>query len=233
MKVLLIENHEPRNRVLKQGLEERGFAVDVAHDGDEGDEKAQADAYDLIVLNRSLPVGDGLSLLRQWRSAGITADVFVLTPPTGVQDEVRCLEWGADGYLTIPFEPEELFARLRALARRSRRTPRDVIRCHDLEIDTGARVVKRAGRHIDLTPREYALLEFLARRRGTVVSRATIWRDLYDQHDASRSNLIDVYIRYLRRKIDRGFDPELIVTHYGKGYLLRADPPQQACGCAG
>jgi DNA-binding response OmpR family regulator len=223
MRVLLIENHKPRNRALKRGLEERGFAVDVAHDGDEGDEKAQTADYDVIVLNRALPVGDGLSLLRQWRRNGINSDVFVLTPRSRVEEEVRCLEWGADAYMTIPFEPEELFARLRALIRRSHRSRGNVIRSHDLEIDTTARVVKRSGRYINLTPREYGLLEFLARHQGRIVSRAMIWRDLYDENDVSKSNVIDVYIRYLRRKIDRGFDPPLILTQWGKGYLLRTD----------
>jgi DNA-binding response OmpR family regulator len=223
MRVLLIDHHKPRNRALKRGLEERGFAVDVAHDGHQGDQKALKVSYDLIVLSRELPHGDGLSLLQRWRRAGVNADVFVLTPRTMVEDEVRCLEVGADDYLTIPFEPEELFARLRALLRRGQQGKTGVVRVHDLEIDATARTVKRGGRVIQLTPREFNLLEFLAAHRGRVVTRSMIWTAVYDEQDETKSNVIDVYIRYLRRKIDKGFDPPLILTRWGEGYLMRGD----------
>ncbi len=222
MRVLLIEGRKPLNRTLKRGMEERGFAVDVAYDGDAGNDKARAADYDVIVLGLARPDGDGLSLVSRWRRAGINADVFVLTPRSRVQEEVRCLELGADHYLTVPFEPEEFFARLRALTRRRVPVNETVLRVHDLEIDTSARVVRRGGRRIELTRREYALLEFLARRPGRVLDRTTIWRNLYDEQDASTSNVIDVYIRYLRNKIDKGFDPPLILTRWGEGYLLRA-----------
>ncbi|HBI45848.1 MAG TPA: DNA-binding response regulator, partial [Planctomycetales bacterium] len=130
---------------------------------------------------------------------------------------------GADDYLAKPFELEELFARLRALIRRGHQVKDPVLRVHDLEIDTAGRNVKRAGQTIHLTPREFALLEFLAFHRGKVVSRTMIWNHLYDEQDENTSNVVDVYIRYLRNKIDKGFDPPLIQTRWGEGYLLRGD----------
>jgi DNA-binding response OmpR family regulator len=208
---------------LRRGLEERGFAVDVAFEGEEGDDKARTTSYDLIVLNSMAPKGDSLTLLQQWRRAGITADVFVLTPRGGIKDGVRWLDLGADGYLTIPFDPQELFARIQALIRRGQRGMEAMLRIHDLEIDTTTRIVKRQGKRILLTPREYALLKFLAERQGRVVSRALICNDLYGCHTGDMSNIVDVYVRYLRKKIDAGFEPPLILTRWGEGYLLRGD----------
>lgn len=223
MRVLLVEDHKPLVRALRQGLEEEGFAVDAALDGEEADFKARASEYDAIILDLMLPKKDGLTLLQEWRRDGIKSHVLVLTARDGTQDKVRGLDTGADDYLTKPFELEELFARLRALIRRRHQVKDPVIRCHDLEIDTATRTVRRAGQSIHLTPREYALLEFLAFHRGRVVSRTMIWEHLYDEHDENTSNVVDVYIRYLRNKIDKGFDPPLIQTRWGEGYLLRGD----------
>ncbi len=228
MRVLLIEDSAPIVRAVRQGLEEEGFAVDVAVDGEEGDVKARATAYDVIVLDRMLPkVDDGLSLLKKWRAAGITTHVLVLTAKTMTQDKVAGLDTGADDYLTKPFEFAELLARVRALVRRGHHQKDPVLRCYDLEIDTAARSVKRAGQQVHLTPREYALLEFLAFHRGKVVTRSMIWEHLYDEYDENTSNVVDVYIRYLRNKIDKNFDPPLILTRWGEGYMLRGDddPP--------
>src|SRR5437660_4921381 len=159
MRVLLIEDHKPLVRALKQGLEEEGFAVDVAYDGEEGGYKAQTADYDVIILDIMLPKEDGLSLLQRWRRTGMKAHVLVLTARGGIEDKVRGLDLGADDYLTKPFELEELLARLRALIRREHNVKDPVLRIHDLEIDTAARTVKRAGHTIALTPREYSLLE--------------------------------------------------------------------------
>jgi DNA-binding response OmpR family regulator len=223
MRVLLIEDHKPLIRALRQGLEEEGFAVDVASDGQEGDYKARTAEYDVIILDIMLPKEDGLSLLQRWRKDNLNAQVLVLTARGSMEDKVKGLDLGADDYMTKPFELEELLARLRALIRRGHQVKSPLLRVHDLEIDTASRTVKRAGRSIHLTPREYALLEFLAFHRGKVTTRSMIWEHLYDDQDENTSNVVDVYIRYLRNKIDKGFDPPLILTRWGEGYMLRGD----------
>jgi DNA-binding response OmpR family regulator len=223
LRVLLIEDHRPLVRALRQGLEEEGFAVDIAYDGEEGNYKAQTAEYDVIILDLMLPKEDGLTLLQRWRRAGMTTHVLVLTAKGDTEDKVRGLDLGADDYLTKPFQLEELLARLRALLRRTHQVKDPIIRVADLELDTAARTVKRAGQLIHLTPREYALLQFLAFHRGKVVSRSMIWEHLYDEHDENTSNVVDVYIRYLRNKIDKGYDPPLILTRWGEGYMLRGE----------
>jgi DNA-binding response OmpR family regulator len=223
MRVLLVEDHKPLVRALRQGLEEENFAVDVASDGEEADVKVRNTGYDVIILDLMLPRIDGLTLLQRWRRDNIKTHVLVLTARGGIDDKVRGLDAGADDYLTKPFDLEELVARLRALIRREHQVKDPVIRIHDLEIDTSSRTVKRAGQAIQLTPREYSLLEFLAFHRGKVATRTMIWEHLYDEQDESTSNVVDVYIRYLRNKIDKGFDPPLILTRWGEGYMLRGD----------
>lgn len=223
VRVLLVEDHVSLVRALRQGLEEEGFAVDVAFDGQEGDFKARSSEYDVIVLDIMLPKIDGLTLLKNWRSNGMKSHVLVLTARDTTEDKVRGLDLGADDYLTKPFELEELLARLRALVRRGHHIKDPIIRIFDLEMDTSARTVKRAGKTIHLTPREYALLQFLAFHRGKVVTRTMIWEHLYDEHDENTSNVVDVYIRYLRNKIDKDFDPALIITRWGEGYMMRGE----------
>ena len=223
MRVLLVEDHRPLVRALRQGLEEEGYAVDVAYEGEEADYKATSAPYDVVVLDIMLPKVDGLTLLGKWRKAGIKSHVLMLTARDQLDDKVKGLDTGADDYLTKPFELEELLARVRALVRRGHQVKDPVLRVFDLEIDTAARTVKRGGHSIHLTPREYGLLEFLAFHRGRVVTRTMIWEHLYDEHDESTSNVVDVYIRYLRNKIDKGFDPPLILTRWGEGYMLRAE----------
>jgi DNA-binding response OmpR family regulator len=231
VRVLLVEDHPPLVRALRQGLEEEGFAVDVATDGEEADVKCRSTGYDVVVLDIMLPKIDGLTLLKKWRADGVATHVLMLTARGTTGDKVAGLDTGADDYLTKPVDLDELFARIRALIRRGHQQKDPMLRCYDLEIDTGARTVRRGGQVIHLTPREYALLEFLAFHRGKVVTRSMIWEHLYDEYDENTSNVVDVYIRYLRNKVDKGFEPQLILTRWGEGYMLRADddpPPAPA-----
>ncbi len=223
MRVLLVEDHKPLSKALKRGLEEENFAVDVADDGEEADYKARSASYDAIVLDLMLPKIDGLTLLKKWRKDGVRTHILVLTAKDTTDDKVKGLDLGADDYLTKPFQLEELLARLRALIRRSHQIKDPILRVHDLEIDTSARTVKRGGQAIHLTPREFALLQFLAFHRGKVVTRSMIWEHLYDEYDENTSNVVDVYIRYLRTKVDKGFDKPLILTRWGEGYMLRGE----------
>jgi DNA-binding response OmpR family regulator len=219
VRVLLVEDYKPMVRALRKGLADEPFSLDVAGDGTEADTRARSETYDVIVLDLLLWV-DSLALLRGWRRDNIKTHVLALTDGSA-RDRVRVLDSGADDCLSKPFALLELVARLRALLRRQHRANDPVIRIHDLEIDTRSHTVKRAGQIIDLTAREYALLEFLAVRRGSVVTRPTIWQYLYGERDAATSNVVDVYIRYLRNKIDRGSALPLLLTRWGEGYLLR------------
>ncbi len=221
MRVLLIEDHEPLVRALRQGLEEEGFAVDIATDGEEADVKCRSTTYDVVILDIMLPKIDGLTLLKRWRADGITTHVLMLTARGTTPDKVTGLNIGADDYLTKPVNLDELFARIRALIRRNYHQKDPTLRCYDLEVDTAARTVRRAGQVINLTPREYALLELLAINQGKVVTHRMVWDHLYDEYDEGTPNLIAVFISYLRNKIDKGFDPPLILTRWGEGYMLR------------
>jgi DNA-binding response OmpR family regulator len=227
MRVLLVEDHKPLARALRQGLEEEGYAVDVAHDGEEGNFKAQTGSYDIVILDIMLPKKDGLTLLQEWRRKGLQTHVLLLTARDSTEDKVKGLDLGADDYLAKPFQVDELLARLRALVRRAYQSKDPILRAYDLEIDTAARTVRRAGKDIHLTPREYELLHYLALNQGKVVTRAMIWEHLYDEFDENTSNVVDVYIRYLRNKIDKDFQPPLILTRWGEGYMLRPEkgPP--------
>ena len=229
MRVLLVEDHAPLLRALRQGLEEEGFAVDTAVDGEEADVKCRTTPYDVVVLDIMLPKVDGLTLLKKWRADKINTHVLMLTARGTIHDKVAGLDTGADDYLTKPVDLDEFFARIRALVRRGHHQKDPVLRCYDLEIDTAARTVRRNSQVIHLTPREYSLLEFLAFHRGKVVTRSMIWEHLYDEYDENTSNVVDVYIRYLRNKVDKGFEPQLILTRWGEGYMLRADddPPKK------
>jgi len=223
LKILLVEDHKLLARPLKQGLEEDGFAVDLAASGDEADAKARVGNYDVIILDLMLPVINGLTLLKGWRKDGFTFHILILTAMGSLTDKVQGLNLGADDYLSKPFELSELLARVRALVRRGHQAKDPVLRIHDLEIDTGAKSVRRAGKEIYLTPREFSLLRFLCYHRGKVVSRSMVWEHLYDENDDNTSNVVDVYIRYLRNKIDKHFTPPLILTRWGEGYMIKGD----------
>jgi DNA-binding response OmpR family regulator len=220
MRVLVVEDYEPLARSLSQGLREAGYAVDLCRDGEEGLSYGESNPYDAIVLDLMLPKLDGLTLLRALREKGNRAAVLILTARDQVADRVAGLDAGADDYLVKPFELAELLARLRALIRRRYQVAEPVIRIADLEVDTGARQVRRGGSALPLSAREYGLLEYLALRRGQIVTRAEIWEHVYDFASDPSSNVVDVYIGYLRRKIDQDREPKLIQTRRGQGYLL-------------
>ena len=201
-------------------MREEGYAVDLTHDGAEAMHLAHATAYDGIVLDVMLPGKDGWQILKSLRQRGDKTPVLCLTARDGVEDRVKGLDLGADDYLVKPFAWAELSARVRAMIRRGHGQKSSTLRVGDLEIDTARKSARRGGKSIDLSAREFALLEYLAHRAGQVVSRTDIWEHLYDQHDESTSNVVDVYIGYLRNKIDREFPVKLIHTRRGMGYLL-------------
>lgn len=209
---------------LAKGLREGGFAVDTTGDGREGLWYATSNDYDVIILDLMLPGMDGLSLLKELRAKGRQAHVLILTAKDTLEDRVTGLDLGADDYLVKPFEFRELLARVRALLRRSYRRKNPRIRIRDLRIDLTSQRVWRGRQEIQLTPREYALLEYLAMRAGEMVSRTDIWEHVYEFKSATSSNVVDVYIGYLRKKIERPGRPLLIHTVRGRGYKLEARP---------
>jgi two-component system copper resistance phosphate regulon response regulator CusR len=220
MRILIAEDHATLARSIAGGLRDEGYAVDLTFDGEEALKLAQGNPYDAMVLDMMLPSKDGWSILQTLRSAGSRTPVICLTAQDGVEDRVRGLNLGADDYLTKPFAFEELVARLRAMMRRSHDQASSIITVGDLEIDIARKAARRGGKSIDLSAREFALLQYLAHRRDQVVSRTDIWEHIYDQYDEVSSNVVDVYIGYLRAKIDRDFPVKLIHTRRGQGYML-------------
>ncbi|HEX3133348.1 MAG TPA: response regulator transcription factor [Planctomycetota bacterium] len=224
MRILLIEDYPLLRQSVVIGLTEVGYAVDVAADGDEGWWYLSSNPYDLVLLDLMLPGKSGLEVLRKLRARDGRTHVLIMTALDGVDDRVSGLDTGADDYLVKPFALPELLARVRSLLRRSYQTKSPLIQVADLELDTVAKRVRRGGTDIDLTSREYVLLEYLALRHGEVVTRTEIWEHLYDFASEGSSNVVDVYIGYLRRKIDRDDLPALIHTRRGLGYLLGIAP---------
>jgi DNA-binding response OmpR family regulator len=223
VRILIVEDEHKLAGVLKRGLEEQGYAIDVAYDGDDGLSLALAAAYDLVVLDIMLPGMDGLSVCRELRAQNRHMPVLMLTARDTVDDRVAGLDSGADDYLTKPFAFREFLARIRALLRRDGRSARDpVLRVADLQIDTVSREVRRGGRVIDLTSKEYAILEYFARNPNRVLTRTQIAEHVWDFDFVSMSNVIDVYIGYLRRKLGDDTEPRLLRTVRGAGYQLRA-----------
>lgn len=222
MRVLVIEDYGPIRESVTQGLREAGLAVDSAADGLNGLWYAESYDYDVIVLDLMLPEIDGLTILEKLRSRGSRSSVLILTAKDQLDDRVEGLNRGADDYLIKPFAFEELLARVRTLIRRRYDVKDPLIRVADLEIDTTNRTVTRAGKTIELTVREYALLEYLSARARQVVSRMDIWEHVYDQ-SGSQSNVVDVYIGYLRKKIELPDMPKLLHTRRGHGYVLGDD----------
>ena len=224
MRVLDVEDYRPVRSALTDGLREQGFAVDAAADGAEGLWYAESNDYDAIVLDLMLPKLDGLEVLTRLRRAGSAAPVLILTARDTLADRVDGLNLGADDYLVKPFEFAELLARVRALVRRRYASKDPVLHIADLEVDTVARKVRRAGESVELSAREYALLELLVLRAGAVVSRTEIWEHIYDFGSEAQSNVVDVYIGYLRKKLERPHLVKLIHTRRGEGYVLGEQP---------
>lgn len=221
MKILVVEDESKTGDYLKRGLMEAGFVVDLARDGLDGLHLALTDAYDLAILDVMLPGIDGWTILQGIRKAGKEMPVLFLTARDQVEDRVRGLEQGADDYLVKPFSFAELLARVRILLRRSGKTKEaELLRIADLELDLLRRRVTRSGQRIDLTAKEFALLELLLRRQGEVLPRSLIASQVWDMNFDSDSNVIEVAVRRLRAKVDDGFEPKLIRTVRGMGYVL-------------
>ncbi|MDH4101272.1 MAG: response regulator transcription factor [Nitrospirota bacterium] len=221
MRVLLVEDEKNLAKTIKQGLEEEGFSVDMSHDGEEGCFMAENYPYDAIVLDVMLPTIDGFTILAHLRKHKCEKPILMLTAKNTVQDKIKGLNTGADDYLPKPFDFDELVARIKALIRRKTGSASPVLKVADLEIDLDAREVSRAGQPVSLSAKEYNILEYLASRQGKVVSRTELSEHVYDMNFDLDSNVIDVYITYLRRKIDRDFDKKLIHTVRGAGYMLK------------
>ncbi len=221
MKVLLVEDSTRLQRYVAEGLRNAGYAVDVAGDGEEGLWAAESGEYDTVILDIVLPKLDGLEILERLRSGGSPSPVLMLTARDTVNDRVLGLSKGADDYLVKPFAMAELIARVQSLTRRGYGVKSTTLRACDLEIDTAQRTVKRAGQEIALQPREYALLELLTLRAGTVVSRSDIEAHIYDNRVEPMSNVVDSAICQLRKKIDLPDSTSLIETRRGMGYVMK------------
>jgi two-component system copper resistance phosphate regulon response regulator CusR len=223
MKILIVEDEPKTGDYLRQGLTEAGFVTDLARNGIDGRHLALTEDYDLVVLDIMLPGLDGWSVLRDVRRAGKQMPVLFLTARDQVEDRVKGLESGADDYLLKPFAFSELLARVRTLLRRGKAIEVERLRAADMELDLLRRRVTRGGKRIDLTAKEFALLELLLRRQGEVLPRSLIASQVWDMNFDSDTNVIEVAVRRLRAKVDDGFEPKLIRTVRGMGYLLE-DP---------
>ena len=221
MRILVIEDDPTVGQYVKRGLEEHRWAVDLATDGEEGERLASSEAYDLIVLDMRLPGKSGLDVLQTLRAKGFERPVLVLTAQDAVDAKVVTLRAGADDYVTKPFAFEELLARVEALARRPRSLASQTLTVGDLVIDQTTREVRRAGELIELTPKEYTVLEYLARHQGRVMSRTLITEYAWGYHFDPGTNIVDVVINHLRKKIDAKHDRKLITTVRGVGYVLK------------
>lgn len=220
MRVLVVEDEKDLNSIICSKLVKEGYNVDACYDGQAALDYMEAENYDGAIMDIMIPNKDGITVLREMRNAGIQVPVLFLTAKTETQDIVRGLDAGASDYMTKPFEFSELMARLRVMLRTQNPVNENVITCGSLVVDMNNRQAIRAGKVIDLTVREYAILEYLARNRNVVVTREQIWVNIWNIDDDVNSNVIDVYIRYLRRKIDDNYEEKLIHTIRGVGYKL-------------
>jgi heavy metal response regulator len=222
MRILVVEDRSEVARFIVKGLKEERYSVDLAETGDDALREARLTEYDAIVLDVMLPGKDGFEVTRRLREDGCRSAIIMLTAKDQIEDRVGGLDAGADDYLTKPFAFAELLARLRALLRRRRGDPVETsLQLTDLELDLIKHEVRRAGQRIELTAKEYAVLEYLMRNTNHIVTRTALIEHVWDMHFDSDTNLVDVYIRYLRRKIDDDFEPKLIHTVRGVGYVLK------------
>lgn len=225
MKILLVEDEPKVASFIKQGLEEQSYQVTLAYDGFFGHKLATENEFDIIVLDLMIPYMNGLELCKKLREEGIKTPILILTALGTTDDKVNGLESGADDYMVKPFEFKEFVARLRALSKRytdSMQQPK-LLKVADLEMNLDEKSVKRSGKSIDLTAKEFSLLEFLLRNKNKVVSRAEISEKVWDIHFDTGTNVIDVYVNFLRKKIDKEFDKKLIQTMVGMGYVIKSD----------
>jgi two-component system OmpR family response regulator len=221
VRVLVIEDDPTVGQFVKRGLEEQRWSVDLVADGEEGEALARSQPYDLVVLDMRLPGRNGLDVLRNLRARGFERPVLVLTAQDAVDAKVETLRAGADDYVTKPFAFEELLARVEALARRPRNLATPVLKVSDLEVDLDAREVKRGGVVFELTPKEFLVLEYLCRHKGRVMSRTLITEYAWGYHFDPGTNIVDVVINHLRKKIDSGKGKKLITTVRGVGYVIK------------
>lgn len=221
MRILVIEDEEKIANFIRRGLKEEGYSVDTAYDGENGYFLAETEVYDLIILDLMLPRIDGIALCQKLRKEKNTVPILMLTAKDTVKDKVKGLDSGADDYLTKPFAFEELLARARAILRKRGHQADTTLKVADLELDLLTHKVNRAGKEIELTSKEYALLEYFMRNAGTVVTRTALSEHVWDINFDTFTNVIDVYINYLRNKIDRDFKKKLIHTVRGRGYILK------------
>lgn len=224
MRILLVEDESRVAGFIGRGLREQAYAVDVAADGEQALYLASINDYDLVVLDVMLPKKDGYAVCRELRAGGFRTPILMLTARDAVDDRVSGLDAGADDYLVKPFDFKELLARMRALLRRSADLRPPVAQVADLTLDTTSHCVRRSGRKVSLTAKEYALLEYLVLNQGRVVGREQISQHVWDDAFDPLSNVIDVYVKRLRAKLDAGFTPRLIHTRRGEGYILTAEP---------
>ena len=222
MRVLVVEDDPPLASYISKGLSSESHLVDLAHDGEIAREMAAFNKYDAMVLDLSLPRLDGTAVLKAVRETQSHLPVLVLTARNKLEERVAVLDMGADDYLVKPFSFSELSARLRALLRRKGQAGESLMRCDDLEVNTAQRVVKRGGRRIELTSKEFMLLEYLMRNSGHKVSRAMIMEHVWNLNFDTMTNVVDVYINYLRKKVDEGAERKLIHTVRGVGYRFGA-----------
>jgi heavy metal response regulator len=223
MRILVIEDEKKVASFIKKGLEEEHYAVDTAHDGETGLYLSENNEYDLIVLDLMIPKIDGLEVLRRTRTNKNNVPILVLTAKDSVEDIVRGLDSGCDDYLTKPFEFVEFLARIRALLRREKTEKEPVLKIRDLTLSLVTHKVTRQGKEIELTSKEYALLEYFMRNPDKILTRTMISEHVWDYDFDSLTNVVDVYVNYLRKKVDKGFEHKLIHTIRGVGYLMRKE----------